>query len=96
MLFLSLEHQSAVNRGLSVNWTGTFGHWQRVQTQIPGQMPQNAVFDQGLHCLLELQEVKCCIQQSCRSSGPFSKPTFRDSQPTSAVSALISLSEDPE
>ena len=56
MLFLSLLCQSAVDKRLSVKpEQGHLGNWQSADLD---QMPQNAESDQGLHCFLELQEVK--------------------------------------
>ena len=56
---------------------------------VPDQTPQNAAAsDQGLHCLLELQEVQDQTVLRPRS-GPFSQLTLRDNRPTSAVSILI-------
>ena len=82
-------------KGLSVKpGLGHLGHGQTVQTWAnsadPDQMPQYAASDQGLHCLLKLLEG---LNETVKSSGsgPFSQPTLRDNQPTSAVSALISL-----
>ena len=46
----------------------------------PDQTPQNATSDQGLHRLLELQEIK-----------NISQPTLRDNLPTSAGSPLITF-----
>ena len=37
------------------------GHWQTVD---PDQTPQSAASDQGLHCLLKLQEVKDYLKRS--------------------------------
>ena len=56
----------------------------------PDQTPRNAASDLGLHFLLKLQEVKG-LNETILSprSGPFSRFTFRDNRPTSAVSALI-------
>ena len=45
------------NRVICKTGTGTFGTF--ANSADPDQMPQNAASDQGLHCLLELQEVKC-------------------------------------
>ena len=57
----------------------------------PVQTPQNATSDQGMHCLLKLQEVSYGLNETIVSpgSGPFSQPTLRDNRPTRAVSALI-------
>ena len=57
----------------------------------PDQTPQNAASDPNLRCLLNLQESKGKMKQSCPRSGPVSQPTVRDNLPTSAVSALIKL-----
>ena len=43
------------NLSVRVIWTGTF--WD-IGSADPDQIPQNAASDQGLHCLIELQEVK--------------------------------------
>ena len=42
-----------VKRVICKTWTGTLAN-----SADPDQMPQNVASDQGLHCLLKLQEVK--------------------------------------
>ena len=42
-----------VKRVICKTWTGTLAN-----SVDPDQTPQNAASDQGLHCLLELQEVQ--------------------------------------
>ena len=66
-------------------WTGTFGILAK--SADPDQTPQNAASDQGLHNLLNLQEVKLRINEAVLSprSGLFSQPTARDNRPSSAV-----------
>ena len=63
-------------------WTVTLAN-----TADPDQTPQNAVSDQGLHCLFKLQEDKCNWNRP--RSWPFFQPTFRDKRPTGVVNALI-------
>ena len=52
-------------------------------------MPQNAMSDQGLHCLLKLQKVQGNETVLSPHLGPFSQPTLRDSRLTSTICALI-------
>ena len=74
-----------VKRIICKTWTVQL--WTLANSTAQDQMLQNVASDQVLHCLLKLQEVKEVL---CPCSGPFSQPTLRDNQPTSAVSALIS------
>ena len=49
-------------------------------------MLQNAASDQGLHCLLELREVKGWMKQFQNPiQDHFLQSTLRDNRPTSAV-----------
>ena len=49
-------------RVICKTWTGIFG--TLANSADPDQMLQNVVSDQGLHCLLKLQEVKGEMKQS--------------------------------
>ena len=74
-----------VKRVIWKKWTGTLAN-----SADPGQKPQNVTSDQGLHCLLKLQEVKGKIKHSSGArSGLFSQGTLGDNRPTSAVSTLV-------
>ena len=77
-LFLSLWLQYRVKRVICKTWTGTLA-----SSAGQDQTPQNTASDQGLHCLVKLQEVLR------PRSGLFSQPTYRDNRPTGTVRALI-------
>ena len=63
-----------VKRVICKTWTGTLAN-----SADPDQTPQNAAYDQVLHCFLELQEIKGSIKVLNPCSGPFSQPTLRQS-----------------
>ena len=52
-ILVAVTSECRVKRVICKTWTGTLAN-----SVDPDQMPQNAASDQGLHCLLKLQEVK--------------------------------------
>ena len=84
---VTITSECHVKRVICKTWTATLAN-----SADQDQMLQNAASDQGLHYLLKIQEVKSLNETVLRPcSGPFSQPTLRDNQPTSAVSTLIVL-----
>ena len=55
-ILVAVMSECCVNRVICKIWTGTFG--TLANSADPDQTPQNVASDQGLHCLLKLQEVK--------------------------------------
>ena len=52
---VAVTSECRVKRVICKTWTGTLAN-----SADPNQTPQNAAAsDQGVHCLLKLQEVKC-------------------------------------
>ena len=84
-ILITVMSEYNAKRVICNTWTGTLAN-----SAEPDQKLQNAASDQGLHCLLKLQEVKGSVKQSEVLVQDFSsQPTLRDSQPTGAVCALI-------
>ena len=81
-ILVAVKSECCVKRITCKTWTETLA-----KSADQDQTPQNAASDQGLQCLLKLQEIRDEIKRSF--SGPFSQCIFRDNRPTSAVSALI-------
>ena len=50
---VTVTSEYCVKRIVCKTWTGSLA-----KSADPDQTPQNAASDQGLHCLLKLQEVK--------------------------------------
>ena len=87
-LCLSLSVTSVLLiEGYCKTWTGTLG--TLANSADPDQMLQNVASDQGLHCLLKLQEFKDQMKQSYVSFHDHFPSLHSDNRPTSAVSALI-------
>ena len=53
VIIVAVTSACRVKRVICKTWTGTLGSSADLD-----QIPQNAASDQGLHCLLKLQEVK--------------------------------------
>ena len=56
---VAVTSECHAKRIICKTWTGIW-----VNRADPDQMPQNAASNQGLHCLLKLQEVKVYVKQS--------------------------------
>ena len=52
-IVVAVTSECRVKRIVCKTWTGTFAN-----SADPDHTPQNAASDQGLHCLLKLQDVK--------------------------------------
>ena len=52
IILVVVMSERCVKRVICKTWTGTFAN-----SADPDQMPQNVASDQGLHCLLKLQDV---------------------------------------
>ena len=53
-ILVAVTSECGIKGVICKTWTGIMAN-----STDPDQMPQNMVSDQGLHCLLKLQEVKC-------------------------------------
>ena len=73
-ILVVVTSECRVKRVICKTWTGTLAN-----SADPDQTPQNAAYDQVLHCCLELQEIKGSMKVLNPCSGPFFQPTLRQS-----------------